>query len=109
MSIEITSITRPQFAELLAREEGHFLDFKSKAIAAAKMTKTLSAFANADGGELFLGVVTVRQRRPTDGTASGMSKTPMGTSKHSSNFFRSAPTSAMNYSSAMGCRVCFCM
>ena len=57
MSIEIISITRQQFVELLAREEGHFLDFKSKAIAAAKITKTLSAFANADGGELFLGVV----------------------------------------------------
>ncbi len=56
MPIETTAITRDQFAEIVTRGEGHFLDFKSKAIGAAKLTKALSAFANADGGELFLGV-----------------------------------------------------
>lgn len=56
MAIEVTPITSLQFVELLARGEGHFLDFKSKDLSPAKATKTLSAFANADGGELFLGV-----------------------------------------------------
>ena len=56
MPIETAAITQDQFAEIVTRGEGHFSDFKSKAIGAAKLTKALSAFANADGGELFLGV-----------------------------------------------------
>ncbi|HEX4570381.1 MAG TPA: ATP-binding protein [Dongiaceae bacterium] len=49
-------ITEAQLLELLSRGEGHFLDFKSKEIAPAKLTKHLSAFSNADGGELFIGI-----------------------------------------------------
>jgi ATP-dependent DNA helicase RecG len=43
--------------DLLERGEGHFLDFKAKEVSPAKLTKLLSAFANADGGELFIGVL----------------------------------------------------
>jgi ATP-dependent DNA helicase RecG len=57
MAIAIVPITKKQFAELLQRGEGHFLDFKAKAVSPAKLTKCLSAFANADGGELFVGVL----------------------------------------------------
>ncbi|PAY06609.1 hypothetical protein CK489_27405 [Bradyrhizobium sp. UFLA03-84] len=57
MAIEITSISTAQFADLLDRGEGHFLDFKAKEVSPAKLTKSLSAFANADGGELFIGVL----------------------------------------------------
>ena len=57
MSIEIVKITDTQFAELIRRGEGHFLDFKAKAVSPAKLTKALSAFSNADGGELFVGVL----------------------------------------------------
>jgi ATP-dependent DNA helicase RecG len=56
MTIDVIAITEEQFGELLRRGEGHFLDFKARAISPAKLTKTLSAFANADGGELFVGV-----------------------------------------------------
>ncbi len=57
MAIEITTISDSQFADLLERGEGHFLDFKAKEVSPAKLTKALSAFANADGGELFIGVL----------------------------------------------------
>jgi len=56
MTIDIITISDEQFSELLERGEGHFLDFKAKAVSPAKLTKALSAFANADGGELFIGV-----------------------------------------------------
>jgi ATP-dependent DNA helicase RecG len=55
--IEIATISPKQFAELIERDEGHFLDFKAKAVSPAKLTKSLSAFANADGGELLIGVL----------------------------------------------------
>jgi ATP-dependent DNA helicase RecG len=42
---------------LLEQGEGHFLDFKAKEVSPTKLTKLLSAFANADGGELFIGVL----------------------------------------------------
>jgi ATP-dependent DNA helicase RecG len=57
LGIETTSISDAQFADLLSRGEGHFLDFKAKEVSPAKLTKSLSAFANADGGELFIGVL----------------------------------------------------
>jgi ATP-dependent DNA helicase RecG len=37
-------------------EEGQFSDVKATAIAPAKLSHTISAFANTDGGELFIGI-----------------------------------------------------
>jgi len=65
MPIDTTSLTDSQFADLLARGEGHFLDFKAKTTLPAQITKALSAFANADGGELFIGVED-RGKSPKD-------------------------------------------
>lgn len=56
MSISTVGITDNQLAEVLTYVEGHFLDVKAKAIKPGKLTKALSAFANADGGELFIGI-----------------------------------------------------
>jgi ATP-dependent DNA helicase RecG len=56
MPIDVVSTGQQKFMDLLVRGEGHFLDFKSKASTPRRLTKTLSAFANADGGELFVGV-----------------------------------------------------
>lgn len=42
--------------KLLSLEEGHFSDIKSLRIAPAKLTVSIAAFANAEGGELFIGV-----------------------------------------------------
>lgn len=56
MGVERRRITAPQRALILGLEEGHFADLKSVDIAPAKLTKTIAAFANADGGELYIGV-----------------------------------------------------
>jgi ATP-dependent DNA helicase RecG len=41
---------------ILATEEDHFHDVKAKEIKPAKLTESISAFANAGGGEIFIGV-----------------------------------------------------
>jgi ATP-dependent DNA helicase RecG len=64
MPIETSEITTEQLAKILALEEGHFLDVKSIYISPAKLTKALSAFANADGGELYIGI----EERKANGT-----------------------------------------
>jgi len=56
MSIKVDNITVEQQKSILKAEEGHFCDLKSEAINPAKLTQTLSAFANATGGELYVGI-----------------------------------------------------
>src|SRR5215831_298344 len=56
MPIQISQITDKQLQEVLSLVEGHFLDLKSKDIKPAKLTRTISAFANADGGEVYVGI-----------------------------------------------------
>lgn len=56
MAIRIEEVTADQRDKILALDEGHFGDLKAIEIAPAKLTRSLSAFANADGGELFIGV-----------------------------------------------------
>lgn len=41
---------------ILALEEDHFHDLKAKEIKPSKLSESVSAFANASGGELFIGV-----------------------------------------------------
>lgn len=41
---------------LLGQSEGHFLDFKAKEISPVKLTQSISAFSNAEGGELYVGI-----------------------------------------------------
>jgi ATP-dependent DNA helicase RecG len=50
------TVSNADVNKLFALSEGHFLDYKAKAIAPGKITRTISAFANADGGELFVGI-----------------------------------------------------
>jgi ATP-dependent DNA helicase RecG len=40
----------------MSYEEGHFNDLKSKQIKPSKLSCSISAFANADGGELLIGI-----------------------------------------------------
>ena len=42
--------------QLLNRDEDHFFDLKSKDIKPAKLQESFVAFANADGGELYIGI-----------------------------------------------------
>lgn len=56
MPILINEITDKQLQEVLSYTEGHFVEVKSKEIKPAKLTKAISAFANADGGEVYIGI-----------------------------------------------------
>ena len=56
MAISIIDLTPTEVASALTAEEGHFSDVKAIEIAPASLTKTMSAFANTDAGELFVGI-----------------------------------------------------
>ena len=54
--IERTELPEEDAEKIVATPEGHFSDVKSKAIAPAKLSRSISAFANAAGGELIIGI-----------------------------------------------------
>ncbi|TNF24163.1 MAG: ATP-dependent DNA helicase RecG [Deltaproteobacteria bacterium] len=56
MPIDVVTVSAEDRDRIFARHEGHFLDMKSALILPASLTKTICAFANADGGELFVGI-----------------------------------------------------
>ena len=56
MPIPVVEITDRQASEVLSYVESHFLDVKAKEIKPSKLTKAISAFANADGGEVYVGI-----------------------------------------------------
>lgn len=60
MSIEIKKITIEQRDRILNISEGHFYELKSKIIPPGKLTRTLSAFANADGGDVYVGIDEIK-------------------------------------------------
>jgi len=55
-SISVIKVTTAEVAKLLSLQEGHFCDLKAIEIAPSKLTRSISAFSNAEGGELFIGV-----------------------------------------------------
>lgn len=54
--MDVVDVTEEQVQKLLTKQEGHFLDFKALEVAPGKMTRSLSAFINADGGDLYIGI-----------------------------------------------------
>lgn len=56
-------ISKEQQNTLLDIEENHFYDLKSKKIDPGKLTRTISAFANADGGDLYIGIEEIKNDR----------------------------------------------
>lgn len=56
MAITVSDISRGEANQVVAIEEGHFADVKSVDLAPKKIIKHLLAFANADGGELYIGI-----------------------------------------------------
>lgn len=63
MSIEVAKITADQLNNILQANESHFLDLKSVDIQPAKLSKSISGFANADGGEIYIGIDEVNTER----------------------------------------------
>lgn len=54
--IQTIQISDEQKNKILELNENHFNDLKSKDISPASLTKTISAFCNAVGGELYIGI-----------------------------------------------------
>lgn len=56
MSIPIVDITPAERDKVLVLRESHFCDLKGIAIQPAKVTRTISALSNAEGGEVYIGI-----------------------------------------------------
>jgi ATP-dependent DNA helicase RecG len=56
-------LTAREVKVLLETPEDHFAELKAIEIAPAKLTRSMSAFANADGGDLYVGIDENRKRR----------------------------------------------
>ena len=56
MSFEERTLLEKDLISLFALEENHFNDFKSKDIEGKKLSRTISAFANASGGDIYIGI-----------------------------------------------------
>ena len=54
--IDVVDITGRQREQLMALEEGHFADLKSIEVSKKKLGVTITAFANAAGGDLYVGI-----------------------------------------------------
>jgi len=54
--VGISKITDRELSYIVSQNEGQRIDFKSRLISPAKLSRSLSAFANTDGGELFVGI-----------------------------------------------------
>ena len=64
--METRTYTSEQEAEMLRREESHFLDFKRASITPSKLQETVVALANADGGEVIIGLDDDIRRSPVE-------------------------------------------
>lgn len=56
MPIDVVKVSDSQADRILTYQEGHFYELKGVDVRPARLTATVAAFANADGGELFIGV-----------------------------------------------------
>jgi len=54
--MQTVEISKHEADQLLSLQENHFRDLKAREIAPAKLTQSVSAFANSAGGEVFVGV-----------------------------------------------------
>lgn len=58
--IEEKDISENDALKLIKNEEGHFFDRKAKEISGRKLQVTAVSFANADSGEIFIGIDDIR-------------------------------------------------
>lgn len=56
MSYQAHTISEEELLRIFEIEENHFNDFKAKDISGQKFSKSISAFANASGGDIYLGI-----------------------------------------------------
>jgi len=56
MAIPVVEISAAERDKIMALAEGHFADLKDIRITPSKLTRTLSALSNAEGGEVYIGI-----------------------------------------------------
>src|SRR5207302_3014007 len=56
MPIPTIDLSQAERDKILALRESHFCDLKGVGIQPAKLTRTIAALSNAEGGEVFIGV-----------------------------------------------------
>ncbi len=56
MPLHVSNIPSDNVSKILFAVEGQFADVKAIEIAPAKLTNTVSSFANTDGGEIYVGI-----------------------------------------------------
>lgn len=72
MEIDVKNISIEDANKIIEKEEGHFFDVKSKDVSGAKIQKIAVAFANADGGEVFVGIKDLKDEAITSKRWDGM-------------------------------------
>jgi ATP-dependent DNA helicase RecG len=63
MAIPVVDIPAQDIGKVLRLEEGHFHDLKAIEVKPAKLTTLISALANADGGEVYIGIDEDKDRK----------------------------------------------
>jgi ATP-dependent DNA helicase RecG len=61
--VPIVDITSAERDKILGLRESHFCDLKGIAIQPAKLTRTISALSNAEGGEVYVGIDEDKETR----------------------------------------------
>ena len=56
MSVEVRTLSDEDAAALIQFEENHFQDVKAREITPAKLSRSISAFANTAAGDLYIGI-----------------------------------------------------
>ncbi|WP_332698930.1 RNA-binding domain-containing protein [Halalkalibacter lacteus] len=66
--METKIISKKEALDIINEDETHFLDLKSKDINGKKLQRIVTAFANADGGEVYVGILDEKEKviRPFD-------------------------------------------
>jgi len=59
--MNVRDLTPDEAVTLISREESHFFDKKSREVASRQIEKLAVAFANADGGDLVIGIADAKE------------------------------------------------
>ena len=103
MSIDVIAVGEAEVKLLEGIGEGQFSETKATEVSPSKMAKGLSAFANTDGSDVYVGIdecLLAAASRSASGVGSKTWKQQIGTSKRSNDCFLSAPVFSTSFCAA---------